>query len=168
MPTPRESLAAWLRDAHAMEGQAETLLTTQIERLKNYPETQPRLRSHLQETREQRVALEKCLAELGEDTSALKDTTMKLAANVQGLMHAMASDEVLKHALASAAFEQFEAAAYKILVTAAKAANEPAIAKTCETLMEQEVAMADWVWGQLPGLTQKYLTLEFAGTDAKR
>jgi hypothetical protein len=34
--------------------------------------------------------------------------------------------------------------------------------------MEQEVAMADWVWGQLPGLTEKYLTLEFAGADAKR
>jgi hypothetical protein len=35
MATPRESLAAWLRDAHAMEGQAETFLQTQIDRLKN-------------------------------------------------------------------------------------------------------------------------------------
>jgi ferritin-like metal-binding protein YciE len=43
MTTPRESLAAWLRDAHAMEGQAETFLQTQIDRLENYPEALPRL-----------------------------------------------------------------------------------------------------------------------------
>lgn len=168
MTSPRDSLAAWLRDAHAMEGQAETLLESQIDRLKTYPEALPRLRSHLEETREQRKALEACLAKLGEDTSTLKDGTMKVAANLQGLMHAMASDEVLKNALASAAFEQFEAASYRILVTAAEVAGEPEIARTCETIMEQEVAMADWVWGQLQPLTQKYLQLEISGAEAKR
>ncbi len=168
MTTPRESLAAWLRDAHAMEGQAETLLQTQIDRLENYPEALPRLRSHLEETKQQRAAIESCLSHLGEDTSTLKDGTMKIAANLQGLMHAMASDEVLKNALASAAFEQFEAASYRMLVTAAEAAGEQDIAETCRTIMEQEVAMADWVWGQLEPLTQKYLQLDLAGAEAKR
>lgn len=65
MASPRDSLAAWLRDAHAMEGQAETLLQTQIDRLKSYPEALPRLRSHLEETKEQRAAIERCLAKLG-------------------------------------------------------------------------------------------------------
>ena len=46
----RDSLAAWLRDAHAMEGQAIKLLETQIERLESYPEALPRLRQHLDET----------------------------------------------------------------------------------------------------------------------
>lgn len=168
MTTPRESLAAWLRDAHAMEGQAETLLQTQIDCLENYPEALPRLRSHLEETKQQRAAIESCLSHLGEDTSTLKDGTMKIAANLQGLMHAMASDEVLKNALASAAFEQFEAASYRMLVTAAEAAGEQDIAETCRTIMEQEVAMADWVWGQLEPLTQKYLQLDLAGAEAKR
>ncbi|HWK32302.1 MAG TPA: DUF892 family protein, partial [Hyphomicrobium sp.] len=103
MTSPRESLIAWLRDAHAMEGQAETFLQTQIDRLKNYPEALPRLQSHLEETKEQRAAVEQCLRKLGEDTSTLKDAAMKAAANVQGMMHAMASDEILKNALASAA-----------------------------------------------------------------
>ncbi|AHB47696.1 hypothetical protein W911_03575 [Hyphomicrobium nitrativorans NL23] len=168
MTSPRESLAAWLRDAHAMEGQAETLLSTQIERLKNYPEALPRLKAHLEETRAQRDALEGCLEKLGESTSSLKDGTMKLAANMQGLMHMMSSDEVLKNALASAAFEQFEAASYKMLVAAARVAGEPEIARTCETLLEQEVAMADWVWSELEPLTEKYLALEAAGAEAKR
>ncbi len=49
-------------------------------------------------------------------------------------MHAMASDEVLKNTLASAAFEQFEAASYRMLVTAAQVPGKPQIAKTCETI----------------------------------
>lgn len=168
MTDPRKSLAAWLRDAHAMEGQAESLLEKQIERLTNYPEAKPRLQSHLEETRRQKAALERCLKSLGEDTSAIKDTAMKVSASLQGMLSAFATDEVLKHALASAAFEQFEAASYRILVSAAETAGETEIAETCRTLMEQEVAMADWVWGQLPGLTEKYLAREAAGVDAKR
>lgn len=93
---------------------------------------------------------------------------MKVAANLQGLMHAMASDEVLKNALASAAFEQFEAASYRMLVAAAEVAGEKEIAQTCRTIMEQEVSMADWVWGQLEPLTKKYLQLDLAGAEAKR
>lgn len=168
MHSLRENLVVWLRDAHAMEGQAETFMQTQIDRLKNYPEALPRLRAHLEETKQQKATLEQCLASLGEDTSALKDSAMKVAATVQGLMHGMASDEVLKNALASAAFEQFEAASYRVLVTTARVAGENKIAQACETIMEQEISMADWAWGQLDGLTQKYLQLDVAGADAKR
>jgi ferritin-like metal-binding protein YciE len=168
MTSPRESLAAWLRDAHAMEGQAETFLQTQIDRLKSYPEALPRLKSHLEETKQQKAAVERCLKMLGEDTSVLKDSAMKVAANLQGMTHAMSSDEVLKNALASAAFEQFEAASYRMLASAAQVAGETEIARICETIMEQEVAMADWVWGQLQPMTVKYLSLEAAGADAKR
>jgi Uncharacterized protein conserved in bacteria len=93
---------------------------------------------------------------------------MKVAASLQGMLTMMSSDEVLKHALASAAFEQFEAASYRMLVTAAQVAGEPEIARTCQTHMEQEVSMADWVWGQLPPLTEKYLQLDAVGAEAKR
>lgn len=168
MTTPRQSLAAWLRDAHAMEGQAETFLQTQIERLENYPEALPRLRSHLEETRQQKAVVEQCLKQLGEGTSIFKDATMKVAANLQGITHAMSGDEVLRNGLASAAFEQFEAASYRTLATAARIAGEPDIATACETIMEQELAMGDWAWGQLVPLTEKYLALETVGVAAKR
>jgi ferritin-like metal-binding protein YciE len=95
MAEARESLAAWLRDAHAMEGQAITLLETQIDRLESYPEAIPRLKQHLAETRDQQAKVERCLQALGEDTSTLKDAAMKVGANLQGMMHMMSSDEVL-------------------------------------------------------------------------
>jgi ferritin-like metal-binding protein YciE len=168
MTTARENLSNWLRDAYAMEGQAIELLEAQIDRLEGYPEALPRLRSHLNETRAQRSQVEDCLHRLGTDPSMLKDSAMKLTANVQGMLHAMAGDEVLKHALSSHAFEQFEAGCYESLMVAAETAGEPEIARTCQRIMEQELDMAAWVWEQLPGLTQKYLERSAGGESAKR
>jgi len=168
MTTPRDNLISWLRDAYAMEGQAVELLETQIKRLESYPEALPRLREHLQETHGQQAAIEQCLDRLGAEPSALKDTAMKLGATMQGMMHAMSSDEVLKHALASHAFEQFEAGCYRSLMAAAEVAREPEIARTCERIMRQEHDMADWVWEQLPQMTRKYLERAAIGAEAKR
>jgi ferritin-like metal-binding protein YciE len=151
-----------------MEGQAITLLETQISRLESYPEAVPRLQQHLEETRDQRAKVEECLRTLGEDTSTLKDAAMKVGANLQGMMHMMSSDEVLKHALASNAFEHFEAASYRSLSAAAQNAGEPEIAKTCESIMQQELAMADWIWQQIPPMTHKYLHRSDEGVQAKR
>ena len=169
MTTSRENLTNWLRDAYAMEGQAIQLLETQIERLESYPEALPRLRRHLDETREQQSQVEQCLHRLGTDTSTVKDTAMKIGATMQGMMHSMAGDEVLKHALGSNAFEHFEAGCYESLMIAAETAGEPEIARTCQRIMEQELDMAAWVWEQLPGLTQKYMERAEAGAaEAKR
>jgi ferritin-like metal-binding protein YciE len=169
MTTQRENLTNWLRDAYAMEEQAITLLETQIERLESYPEALPRLRQHLDETREQQSQVEQCLHRLGSDTSTVKDTAMKIGASMQGMMHSMAGDEVLKHALGSNAFEHFEAGCYESLMVAAEAAGEREIAGTCQRIMEQELDMAAWVWEQLPSLTQKYMERSAAGAaEAKR
>ena len=168
MTTPRENLTNWLRDAYAMEGQAIELLETQIKRLENYPEALPRLRQHLHETREQQTQVEQCLARLDADPSALKESAMKFAATMQGMLHAMSSDEVLKHALASHAFEQFEAGCYRSLMAAAETVGEPEIARSCEQIMRQEQDMARWVWEQLPPMTEKYLRRAASGAEAKR
>jgi len=93
---------------------------------------------------------------------------MKVTANVQGMLTAMAGDEVLKHALSSHAFEQFEAGCYESLMVAAESAGEPEIAHTCQRIMEQELDMAAWVWENIPGLTQKYLQRSQSGESAKR
>ena len=168
MTTPRDNLISWLRDAYAMEGQAIELLETQIQRLENYPETLPRLRQHLQQTLDQQAAVERCQGRLDADPSLLKESAMKLGATMQGMMHAMSSDEVLKHALASHAFEQFEAGSYRSLKAAAEAAGEAEIARTCERLMREEQDMARWVWDQLPQLTRQYMERSAGGAEAKR
>ncbi|TIS14080.1 MAG: DUF892 family protein, partial [Mesorhizobium sp.] len=46
MSESREWLIQWLRDAHAMEEQAETMLSGQLGRLESYPELSERIRAH--------------------------------------------------------------------------------------------------------------------------
>lgn len=49
--TDSENYHNWLRDAHAMEKQAESLLMATIRRLDNEPQLRTRLEQHLYETR---------------------------------------------------------------------------------------------------------------------
>lgn len=167
MKSPREHLIEWLRDAHAMEEQAKSLLNTQIDRLENYPEMLGRLQTHLDETEHQRAMIEECLHRLGTDTSTTKDLATKFMANMQGLGHMMSSDEVLKNAIASYTFEQFEQICYHSLIAAAETANEPEVARVARDILTQEEAMADWIWQSVPGLTRKFLEREAAGEPAK-
>jgi ferritin-like metal-binding protein YciE len=46
--SPQEHLLAWLRDAHAMEKQAEQMLSKQISRLEHYPDLRRKLEEHLE------------------------------------------------------------------------------------------------------------------------
>jgi ferritin-like metal-binding protein YciE len=61
MSQPEARLIQWLRDAHAMEQQAESMLTAQALRLDNYPELRARIEQHIIETRHQAQKLETCL-----------------------------------------------------------------------------------------------------------
>ena len=47
MATAEERLMQWLRDAHAAEGQAETMLTGMADRLENYPKLKARIKEHI-------------------------------------------------------------------------------------------------------------------------
>lgn len=53
MSNPQEHLLDWLRDAHAMEQQAEQMLKAQASRIENYPKMKARVEQHLEETRGQ-------------------------------------------------------------------------------------------------------------------
>ena len=46
MTTIQDNLLDWLRDAHAMEQQAENMLTSQVERLEHYPQLRARIQQH--------------------------------------------------------------------------------------------------------------------------
>ncbi len=43
----QENVMDWLRDAHAMEVQAEQMLTSTAKRLENYPELKARIEQHI-------------------------------------------------------------------------------------------------------------------------
>ena len=53
----KENLLDWLRDAHAMEQQAEQMLKAQAGRIEHYPKLKARIEEHIQETVGQRERL---------------------------------------------------------------------------------------------------------------
>ncbi|WP_411971096.1 ferritin-like domain-containing protein [Mesorhizobium sp. BR1-1-6] len=106
MTQSRDWLIQWLRDAHAMEEQAETMLSGQLSRLESYPELRNHIRQHLDETRQQASRLKSCLDRIGEGSSAMKDAGGKLTAMAQSISGVFAGDEVMKGSLASYTFEQ--------------------------------------------------------------
>jgi len=92
--TKEDRLLVWLRDAHAMEKQAETMLTAQASRIESYPDLKGKIEEHLAETRRQSDMLQSCIERRGGDTSTLKDLMGKFAAMGQGLGGAVMDDEI--------------------------------------------------------------------------
>src|SRR3546814_5835427 len=76
MATAEEHLMDWLRDAHAMEEQAEKMLRATAGRLENYPDLKARLESHASETHRQAERLKGCLDRRG--TSRSEEHTSEL------------------------------------------------------------------------------------------
>ena len=71
--TDIENYHNWLRDAHAMEKQAEVILIAAIRRSENYPPLRTRLEQHLYETRRQLSSLQDIIARNHISRSALQD-----------------------------------------------------------------------------------------------
>ena len=114
-----------LRNQHAVENQAIELLERQVGRLENYPEMEARMRRHIEESRAQARRLEDLLSQHDTSHSTVKDTVMSMVGNVAALGHATASDEVVKNTFANFAFEHYEIASYKSLLTLADLAGQP-------------------------------------------
>ena len=158
MKDARKYLAAWLRNAHAMEGQALTLLETQVGRLEDkYPEIVKRLRSRLVEILDQRLQLDRCRRKVGEGTPAVDNVAIKIETNLPNFPGWLSSDELKKHCLAYNAVEQTKAETYHFLSAAAQAAGEPEIARICDGFVFQGSAMVDWMWDQLDSATRERL-----------
>ncbi len=164
-----ENLLDWLRDAHAMEEQAEKMLSATADRLEHYPELKARIEQHLDETRRQAKLVRECIERRGGDTSATKDALAKMTAMVQGMSGIFVSDEVVKASLASYTFEHMEIASYKALIAAAEVVGDAETKRVCEQILREEEAMAQWLAEHLQGTVAQFLARDEApDTTAKR
>ncbi|TIP84177.1 MAG: ferritin-like domain-containing protein [Mesorhizobium sp.] len=168
MTDSQERLTQWLRDAHAMEEQAETMLSGQIRRLENYPELRDRMTLHLEETRQQAKRLEQCLDRMGEGSSTLKDAGGKIVAMGQNISGLFAGDEVMKGSLASYTFEHMEIASYKMLIAAAGEVGDAETQSACKANLREEEAMAEWLESKLGTVTSEFLRREERDSDAAK
>lgn len=169
MTTAAERLNQWLRDAHAMEEQAEQMLKAQSGRIESYPDLKARIDQHIEETRSQRQRLERCMETRGISSSSIKDITGQMTAMMQGMGGMVAGDEIVKGAMAGYTFEHMEIASYKVLIAAAEAEGDNATAEACRQICREEEAMASWLADHLDEVTRMHLSREEAGADeAKR
>jgi len=152
-----------LRNAHAMESQAETLLKRQIERLDKFPDLKMRLQSHLEETKSQQARLDRILGDLGESSSGLKDAAMSFMGNLAAAAHMPAQDEVLKNSLASFAFENYETAAYKSLITVAERVGAQSAVQPLQQSCREEELMAQFLANNLDSVTTRYMDMSLSG-----
>jgi len=168
MPSREEHLMAWLRDAHAMEKQAETMLSAMAGRIENYPDVKAKIEAHVAETSRQADMLQSCIERRGGDTSTLKDLMGKFMALGQGMSGAFVDDEIIKGSMAGYTFEHMEIAAYKVLIAAAEACGDPETSAVCQRILQEEEAMAKWLGENLPSVTEKFLARDqMPGTTAK-
>ncbi|EJT05713.1 ferritin-like domain-containing protein [Rhizobium sp. CCGE 510] len=156
-----------LKNAHAMENQALSIMKPQLSRIENYPEIAAKLDQHIHETEGQISRIEEVLDSLNEDHSSLKDMALSLTGSMAVMSHTMAGDEVLKNSFANFAFENFEMAAYKSLLTIAEAGGYGAASAALQANLAEEKAMAEWLDENIVSVTTKFLSLREAGEKAK-
>lgn len=165
----KSTILDWLRDAHAMEQQAENMLSGFADRLEHYPELKSRIESHAQVSVAQQDALEDCINRAGGKTSALKDLGGKAMGLGQAISGLMVSDEVVKGAMSIYVFTQMEVVSYNVLATAAKRAGDLHTLAICNQHLTEEVTLAEWLQNHIPGITEEFLARTAVDSDtAKR
>ena len=140
MASAEERLMEWLRDAHAAEEQAETMLSGMARRIKNYPDLRARIEQHIGETQRQAKLVRGCIERRGGGTSTIKDFAGKMLGFGQAMSGMFVGDEVLKGSIASYAFEAMEIASYRVLVSTARQVGDEETARVCEQILQE-------VWG---------------------
>jgi ferritin-like metal-binding protein YciE len=155
-----------LRNQHAVESQAIELLERQVGRLENYPEMVDRMRRHIGESQEQARRIEELLKALGTSHSAAKDLGLSFVGNLAAAGHATAPDEVIKNTLANYAFEHYEIASYRALLTLADAAGHSAAKSPLQQSLKEEEAMASWIADHIAPTTLRFLERSAAGAKA--
>lgn len=157
MKTPKEQLLAWLGDAHAMEkGVAETLKRHAHE-TGDAVAMRAFIEDHVAVTNQHAEKLKQCLERLGHVPQTLAGGITRFSGLFASLTTTYADDILLRNTLTEYAIEHFEIACYTSLITAASALGEEEIAITCESILEDERAMAEALEGQLEEMTVVYL-----------
>src|SRR5690606_3621939 len=114
----------WLRDAHAMEEQAESMLEGMASRLEHYPDLKRRGEQHSHETRAQARLAKQCIGRRGGDTSVPNGAAGQTMGAAQACSGMLAGDEGVKGAMFGYTFEHMEIAAYRTLIEASKVVGD--------------------------------------------
>jgi ferritin-like metal-binding protein YciE len=141
-----EQLRKYLADAHAIEGQAMTLLE-KAPSLSGDTQLNHVYEEHLVETREHAELVKERLDALGGDPSSIKDAAMRMGALNWGAFFAGHPDTAGKLAAFAFAFEHLEIGGYEQLQRVARRAHDEETATMAGRILEQERAAAARIEG---------------------
>lgn len=161
-----ETLVAGLRNAHALEKQAITVLEGQLKLLTDYPDLHARVTDHIVETRDQARRLEAGLEACGASTSMIKDALLSVMGLGQSSVAGFGEDAVLKAVLADIMQEHLEIATYRTLIALADMAGKPELRLRLEETLGEEEAMAAWFDENLDAITRRFIEVKAAGQEA--
>jgi ferritin-like metal-binding protein YciE/nucleoside-diphosphate-sugar epimerase len=139
-----ESVLAYLRDVHALEGQAIELLEAGAERVED-EQLEAGFRRHLEETRRHQERVETLLEERGARPSLIKDTALKAGGLNLSAFFGAQPDSTTKLAGFAFAFEHLEVAAYELLQRVATRAGDEGVVTIAEEILAEERAAAEQV-----------------------
>ena len=155
-----------LRNQHAVEQLAIELLERQIGRQEKYPEMVQQMQRHLAESKAQAERIEELRSNLATSHLTMKDTAMSLVCTLMAIGHVPAGDEVIKSKFAIYAFERYETASYKALLTVADEAGHSAANSALGQSLREEQAMAQWIEDHIKPTTLRFLERSSAGEKA--
>jgi ferritin-like metal-binding protein YciE len=138
------ALLAYLRDVHALEGQAVKLLEAGAERVED-EHLEAAFREHLEETRHHRERIEDLLDERGATPSLVKDTMLKAGGLNLSAFFGAQPDSTTKLAGFAFAFEHLEVAAYELLRRVAARAGDEGVVVAAEEILAEERRAAEQV-----------------------
>lgn len=136
------SLLAYLRDVHALEGQAVKLLESGAARVDDEA-LEGAFRDHLAQTERHQERIEELLAELDADPSRLKDAALKAGGLNLSTFFGAQPDSTTKLAGFAFAFEHLEVAAYELLRRVAARAGKADVVAAAEQILAEERAAAE-------------------------
>jgi ferritin-like metal-binding protein YciE len=140
-----DQLDKYLSDAHAIESQAEQMLTKAID-IGGDPKLSRDYEEHLEQTRKHKSLVEERLEARGASPNFLKDAAMKLGAINWGTFFAAQPDTPAKLAGFAYAFEHLEIASYEQLRRVAERAGDESVAGVAQTILPEERHAAETLW----------------------
>jgi ferritin-like metal-binding protein YciE len=140
-----EQLNKYLSDAHAIESQAEQMLTKAID-IGGDAKLSRDYAEHLEQTRNHKALIDERLEARGASSNFLKDAAMKLGALNWGTFFSAQPDTPAKLAGFAYAFEHLEIASYEQLRRVAERAGDESTAGVVQTILPEERHAAETLW----------------------
>lgn len=159
----------WLRDAHAMEKHAESLLKAAASRLTDHPALQARIEQYLEQSRDQQQQVKTLLRQYDSNWSVLKESLGRMSVVGQAASDMLQDEEGIRVAVSSYVFCNYKIATYSTLLVAAEQAEEGEDVRIVRRILQQESQMASRLLQLLPQAAEEAIVLrtepELSGTD---